>query len=72
MQFFSTVPGAECSGPVFNPDNTALLVSIQHPGEEGHARGAASACWPDGEGAPRPSVVLITADDPAMRVGRAS
>ncbi|HLL49040.1 MAG TPA: PhoX family phosphatase, partial [Thermomicrobiales bacterium] len=23
MQFFSTVPGAECSGPVFNPDNTA-------------------------------------------------
>ena len=71
MQFFSTVPGAECSGPVFNPDNTALWVSVQHPGEEGTLEEPLSL-WPDGEGAPRPSVVLITADDPTMRVGRTS
>ena len=71
MQFFSTVPGAECCGPVFNPDNTALWLSVQHPGEEGTLEEPISM-WPDGEGAPRPSVVLITATDPGMRVGRAS
>jgi uncharacterized protein len=69
MQFFSTVPGAECSGPVFNPDNTALWVSVQHPGEDGTLEEPLSL-WPDGEGAPRPSVVLITANDPTAPVGR--
>ena len=49
MQFFSTVPGAECSGPVFNPDNTALWVSVQHPGEEGTLEEPRSL-WPDGAG----------------------
>jgi uncharacterized protein len=71
MQFFSTVPGAECSGPIFNPDNTALWVSVQHPGEEGTLEEPLSL-WPDGEGAPRPSVVLIMADDPTIRIGRGS
>jgi uncharacterized protein len=71
MQFFSTVPGAECSGPVFNPDNSALWVSVQHPGEEGTLEEPLSV-WPDGQVPPRPSVVLISADDPTMRVGRAS
>jgi secreted PhoX family phosphatase len=71
MQFFSTVPGAECSGPMFNPDNTALWVSVQHPGEEGTLEEPLSL-WPDGEGAPRPSVVLITAADPTTRIGRAN
>lgn len=69
MQFFSTVPGAECSGPVFNPDNSALWVSVQHPGEGGTLEAPVSL-WPDGEVAPRPSVVLITPADPSMRVGR--
>ena len=27
-QFFSVVNGAECSGPVFNTDNSALFVSL--------------------------------------------
>jgi secreted PhoX family phosphatase len=67
-QFFSTVPGAECSGPVFNNDNTALWVSVQHPGEGGTIEEPVSL-WPDGEVTPRPSVVLITNDDPTKRVG---
>jgi secreted PhoX family phosphatase len=69
MQFFSTVLGAECSGPVFNPDNTALFASVQHPGEGGTVEEPVSL-WPDGEIAPRPSVVLITNDDPTKRVGQ--
>lgn len=60
-QFFSTVLGAECSGPVFNTDNTALFASVQHPGEGGTLEEPVSQ-WPDHEVAPRPTVVLITND----------
>jgi hypothetical protein len=69
MQFFSTVPGAECSGPVFNTDNSALFVSVQHPGEGGTIEEPVSL-WPDGEVTARPTVVLITNDDPTQRVGQ--
>ena len=68
-QFFSTVPGAECSGPIFNPDNTALWTSVQHPGE-GSTLEKPASLWPDGEVAPRPTVVLITHMDPTKRVGQ--
>jgi secreted PhoX family phosphatase len=68
MQFFSTVPGAECSGPIFSPDQSALFVSVQHPGEGGTLEEPVSL-WPDGEITPRPSVVLITNQDPSKRVG---
>ena len=68
MQFFSTVPGAECSGPVFNPDNSALFVSVQHPGEGGTVE-EPETLWPTGEGTPRPSVVVITPDTAGARVG---
>ena len=68
MQFFSTVPGAECSGPIFNPDQSALFVSVQHPGEGGSLEEPVSL-WPDGEVAPRPSVVLITNENPTRLVG---
>jgi uncharacterized protein len=68
-QFFSTVPGAECSGPIFTPDNTALFVSVQHPGEGG-SLDEPDSLWPDGEIAPRPTVVLITNENPAARVGQ--
>ncbi len=49
MQFFSTVPGAECSGPEFKPDNSALFVSVQHPGEGGTFE-APVTLWPTGAG----------------------
>lgn len=68
-QFFSTVPGAECSGPIFNPDNTALWASVQHPGEGGTVEEPVSL-WPDGEVTARPTVVLITNEDPTRRVGQ--
>jgi secreted PhoX family phosphatase len=61
-QFFSAVPGAEVSGPIFNPDNTALFVSVQHPGEGGSFEAPVSS-WPDGNTPVRPSVVLIQATD---------
>ena len=69
LQFFSTVPGAECSGPIFNPDNSALWVSVQHPGEGGTLDQPVSR-WPDGDQAPRPSVVLITSENGMARIGR--
>ena len=68
-QFFSTVPGAECTGPEFNRDNSALFVAVQHPGEGGTLDEPLSL-WPDGEVAPRPSVVVITHNDPGQPVGR--
>ena len=61
-QFFSVVNGAECSGPVFNPDNSALFVSIQHPGEGGTFEEPVTL-WPDNEVVTKPSVVLITRTD---------
>ncbi len=58
-QFFSAVPGSEVSGPVFTPDNSALFVSIQHPGEGGSFEEPLTR-WPDGGTMPpRPSVVII-------------
>ena len=65
-QFFSSVAGAEVSGPVFNPDNTALFASIQHPGEGGTFEEPISH-WPDGAGPLRPSVVVIQAMTPTAR-----
>jgi len=68
QQFFSSVPGAEVSGPVFNPDNSALFVSVQHPGEGGSFEEPISV-WPEGASPVRPSVVLIQTDDGVGRVG---
>ena len=68
-QFFSSVPGAEVSGPVFTPDNSALFTSVQHPAE-GSSYEEPETRWPDGGDMPtRPSVVVIQATDPTARVG---
>lgn len=61
-QFFAAVLGAEVAGPSFNPDNTALFVSIQHPGE-GSNYEEPSTSWPETSGPPRPTVVVIQKDD---------
>jgi len=66
-RFFTSVTGAEVSGPVFTPDNTSLFTSIQHPGEGGTFEAQISS-WPDGDGVPRPSVVVIQAID-GSRIG---
>lgn len=59
QQFFSSVIGSEVSGPTFNPDNTALFVSIQHPGEGGSFEEPMTR-WPDGgDMPPRPTVVIL-------------
>jgi secreted PhoX family phosphatase len=62
-QFFASVTAAEVSGPSFNPDNTALFMAIQHPGEGGTFEEQISN-WPDGGSAPpRPTVVVVTKND---------
>ncbi|MGH2616190.1 MAG: alkaline phosphatase PhoX [Thermomicrobiales bacterium] len=58
-QFFSAVPGSEVSGPMLTPDNSALFVSIQHPGEGGSFAEPLTR-WPDGGAMPpRPTVLII-------------
>jgi secreted PhoX family phosphatase len=57
-QFFSSVTGSEVSGPIFTPDNTALFLSVQHPGEGG-TYDEPTTSWPGTSGAPRPGLVLI-------------
>lgn len=66
-QFFSAVPGSEVSGPIFTPDNTSLFLSIQHPGEGGTFEQPITS-WPGEEGTPRPSLVVIQAED-GSRIG---
>lgn len=69
QQFFSRVPGAEVSGPVFTPDNSALFASIQHPGEGGNFA-APTTHWPDGgDMPPRPTVVVIQAANGTSGIG---
>ena len=65
-RFFQVPDGAECTGPVFTPDNATLFVAVQHPGEGGYFEDQLNT-WPDNENglAPRPSVMVITrSDDP--------
>ncbi|MGE3270994.1 MAG: PhoX family phosphatase [Chloroflexota bacterium] len=57
-QLFSSVSGSEVASLVFNPDDTALFTSIQHPGEGGKLS-APTSVWPTGVHA-RPSLVVVT------------
>jgi secreted PhoX family phosphatase len=62
QQFFSGVAGSETCGPLFNADNTALFIALQHPGEGGTLDDPVST-WPDGTIPPRPAVVVIQKED---------
>jgi secreted PhoX family phosphatase len=57
-QFFSGVPGAEVSGPIFTPDNTTLFAAVQHPGEGGTYEEPITS-WPGTSGTARPALVAI-------------
>jgi secreted PhoX family phosphatase len=57
-QFMSGPVGAEITGPRFNRDNSALFVSVQHPGRTG-TLAAPTSVWPDGDIA-KPAVVVVT------------
>ncbi|KFI22184.1 PhoX family protein [Nitrosococcus oceani] len=62
-QFLSGPKGCEVCGPEFTPDNQALFVNIQHPGEGGTLSQPLSD-WPGGHGRPpQPSVIVVTKTD---------
>ena len=56
-QFLSSVTGSEVASLYMLPDDSALFVSIQHPGEGGSLAAPTSA-FPDGVA--RPSVVVVS------------
>ena len=61
--FFQAPSGAEVCGPLLTPDDQAMFLAIQHPGEErGSTFEMPSTRWPDfADGMPpRPSVVVVT------------
>jgi hypothetical protein len=62
-QVLSAPTGSEVTGCSFVPDGTALLMSIQHPGEGGTLTAPRSS-WPDGPGhVPRPSLIALRRED---------
>jgi hypothetical protein len=71
-QLVSAVPGAEAASLVFNSDDTALFVTIQHPGEGGKwtlNEADLVSRWPDGRGPNRPSVIVVTKSEGSPVVG---
>jgi secreted PhoX family phosphatase len=62
-QFLSGVTASEVASLVFNTNEKALFVSIQHPGEGGSIEEPTSH-WPDGgTSVARPSVIVVTHQD---------
>lgn len=62
-QLVSGVPGAETASLVFNSDDTALFVTIQHPGEGGKWTSNPAdlvSKWPDGAAPNKPGVIVVT------------
>ncbi len=59
LTFLTGPVGAEVTGPCLTPDDRALFVSIQHPGEGGTLAAPLSQ-WPDSKGYPRPSLAVVT------------
>jgi secreted PhoX family phosphatase len=62
-QLLSACTGAEVASLAMNADDTALFVSIQHPGEGGKWTDVASentSTFPDGKAPSRPAIVVVT------------
>jgi len=61
VQQFATVPfGAECCGPFISDDQKSVFLAPQHPGEtNGATFENPTSTWPNREGFPRPSVVVV-------------
>ncbi|QZY30481.1 PhoX family protein [Nocardioides coralli] len=61
VQQFLTVPyGAEACGPFITDDQRSVFIAPQHPGEtNGATFENQSSTWPDRNGYPRPSVVVV-------------
>ena len=59
--FFAVPQGAEMCGGAFNSDDTAIFLSVQHPGEDS-IYDKPSTRWPDfkDDMPPRPAVVVVT------------
>jgi secreted PhoX family phosphatase len=70
-RFLVGPPQCEITGAFLTPDETAMFVGIQHPGETPNeapndpANPKAYSSWPDGDagGRPRSSCIVITKDD---------
>lgn len=62
LQFASAPVDAELTGPWFTPDERALFLAVQHPGEQTKDPAKPTSMWPHrpGDNQPRPAVVAIT------------
>ncbi|WP_100330288.1 PhoX family protein [Bacillus xiapuensis] len=62
FQFASAPTDAELTGPYFTDDETALFLSVQHPGENTEDIKNPTSMWPHrkGDNQPRPAVVAIS------------
>ena len=56
VRFMTGPKGSEVTGLCWSADMRSMFVGIQHPG----------GSWPDGEGLPRSSVIVIKRDDNAV------
>jgi uncharacterized protein len=68
-QFMSGPIGAELTGPRFNSDDSALFVSVQHPGRTGTIANPTSH-WPGASGeVAKPAVVVVTRSEGPKTIG---
>jgi uncharacterized protein len=66
------VPGAEAASLVMTPDNTALFVTVQHPGEGGRWTDNAAdsiSMFPDNGLPAKPSVIVVTKSSGSLVIG---